>query len=624
MVDTKISKTLFLIALSVFSFSMLSKTAYAQIAECDEDQEFIKSSWCPCPEDEAYASLCGLVNNARIVQESSVSIHREVYATRQPVHGVTVTLYENDPEVPTGQPFGNYEKKLVACWTTEEEGKYFCPMRRINPGFMHYVVFSCGDEVVDIKIVPSSRSLTGVNSDVDCDVATYTSLPDTLEYAERDSFLGCTTVDEDELLSGETVPSPNVGFEDLEILYTNTYVEEEGGDIRFSDFDGVSVVGFTLMGEHPGAYNEKDCLVRYRDDVIKEFSPLGLFGYAAEPPYDATAVKCNLDEDMDGYGAMYDWDEYTTPFRYDIPNRDEEYTHRVWETRKVVQREYQDPRGWLQYNHMMYGECVGNAFLRYRGDDDEELPLSCSILANCGESLGDPVRNIHTTESLGSRLGAYIDFIDIQLTEERDPQDIICRDYTGEFKGVDEDVYISECKPPYDAVPCVPGEGGCPYLMDTNECYMPQFFIDARAMKKPKTDHAFGDSYGEQGARYEDYEWDEIESHLPHESGNYMNYECKDALKGNCASSAVRISSTQLSDVGGVLQNRFIGSINAIDEIYDYQPDITIWDVGGDVRSLCAINNINDLFIPDLATEAGVLPSNEFQGVENEHIDDER
>ncbi|MFC1756186.1 hypothetical protein ACFLZK_02220, partial [Patescibacteria group bacterium] len=596
-----------LIAVIIF----FSNSVKAQIAECDSEQKFVGGTRCPCPEDESLASICGIVKSADINSINVGDIEQGAFITRNPMKGVTVSVYENVGGVPSGQPFGNLENKLVECVTSEREGKYFCPVRRLNPGNTAYIVFSCNGKVSDIKIIPTTRSIVGLNSDVSCTgELEYTPLPTVLSYAERDNFLGCKSeIDK---------PNENIKYEEKEFVYQSTQIGEEDGDIRFTPNSGFTPLNIYY---HPGAMWSKDCVTWYgrpENDIDREFNIAG--------GYSNVFQKCNYKEE--GGAGMDAWDLSTTPFRYDIPDSDIMPTNRVWETRSSMQREMQDPRAYQQFNHLMFGDCLGNAFLRYYGQDAEDTPISCSALSKC-TSIGDPKRNIHTTHSFGSRLTSPITWEDIlEETLERDSSDVVCRDTEGDYGPAGENITIAEIQPPGGGENCVPGESGCIYKL-TSDFYLPQFFIMAEGVKKPKTSETFGDSYGPQGVRREEWLANESESKQPHQSGHYVNFECSGTGKNNCGTTSLRISSddeffdeTITEGKKGALTDRFRNFVDVEGDYYDDTYTATIYDVGGDVRSLCTISSVQDLFVINDATETDTFVSNFFSGNKESHSED--
>ena len=636
-----------LLLFSLFSYANVSAQdgPKPSSALCDENG-FIKNTYCPCAEDTAMASICGIVSNANITKSEPKgsklfnSNSREVYSVREPIGGVTVSIYENDKDVPTGKPFGNLEKKLGECTTTPNEGKYHCLMRRINPGNMVYVVFSCNGKLADMKIVPSVLDFVGLDADVDCNQGPYTyePLPDVLTFAERDRFLGCST-------AGDSV-DPQVGYQEGELLTKMTDIGVKGGDIRFTEFDGWSANlfgGIDALGDafevsvgrkREGAYWEKDCLIRYGGDygpggylpegggesvddrnggLEREYAPRvgGIFQFA----FNDVEEKCNYDPDGDGDGAMEDDDEKTAPFRYDIPTLSvEEEQQRAFQTRMQMQREYQDPRAFAQYNHLMLSDCIGEVFLRYYESDDYDTPISCDAIANCTESVNDPYRNTHTTNGLGSRLGTVTDFEEILSGKERDPEDIVCySDKHGEVKA-------SQIQPPFPDDSCTPGTAGCKYKL-SREYNVWQFAIAAsNSIKKPRTSETINDSPSRNAARGEPWYASGTEAKQPDLSGHNLLYSDDSVAKNNSGLTSTRIASTQVSEAGGVLANRFVSRVDAIDGIYDYTSERTVWDAGGDIKTICSLSNVNGK-LPEIdkENEETFLNDNAFIGNEEDH-----
>ena len=601
--------------------------------------EYVKgSNWCPQPEDESLASICGTVKSANIdgMIHGSFKNASPAYMTKLPIGGVTVSIYENVQGVPTGQPFGNLENKLVECVTSEIGGKYYCPVRRINPGNMVYVIFSCNGRVADIKIVPSSRNIVGLNSDVDCSNVEleYKSLPTTLTYADRDSFLGCA--------SEVGKPNESITNEDKEIVYHSTQIGEEDGDIRFTP-NKKGLLGLELFYTHPGAYWSKDCVVKYNNGSAgDEFGvPFGLssdekqgllnheFSPGITQPYGSPYEKCNYNPDPDSDADVMDpWDLSTTPYRYDIPEKDVLSTYRVWETRESVQRVLQDPRAYQQFNHLMFGDCLNNAYLRQYGEQEIDTPISCNELKNC-TAIGDPLRNIHTTHSFGSRLANPITWVMIALgAAERDSSDVVCRDTEGDYGEKGADIIVAEVPPDLMTVSCKPGSPGCQYKVDF--ALPPQFFLIAEGVKKAMTSEAV-DSYGPQAARDKQFDGFETAATNPHLSGHYVNYECSGVGKNNCGMTSLRISSsdeiydgTTTGGSKGAMTDRFRGPVDVISNTYADDGDTIIYDAGGDIRGLCTISSVEDLLVIGSADEiAGeVEVNNFFTGDEVSHRSD--
>lgn len=622
MTSRKLIKTLtaafVLVLVSLFN----SNNVYAQDV-CD-DEGFIKGTWCPCPPEPSLASVCGLVSDANLTAGSidlEDGTSHPAWSTREPVSGVTVSIYENTPDVSTGKIFGKLENKFLECVTSDVEGKYHCLMRRLNPGNLVYVIFSCEGTIADIKIVSSVRSITSLDADIDCSGEyEYQTLrqdgeeEDVIDFAQREEFLGCRSTYEDEV-------NQNAGFEEPEHEFMSTTIGEKGGDIRFNDRDG-DIAG--LIGGHPGALWEKDCLIEYdrTNNLRRQYTLAG--GWLVDG-FDSVQEKCNFDPDMDGDGEidrddgnpLDDPDELTIPFRYDIPTLELEHEQvRVWETRTSFQREMQDPRAFAQYNHLMFGDCIGKVHLRYYEDTEEDQPIPCAALATCNETLGNPIRNIHTSLSFGSRLASPMTWEELVMTEERPLDDVVCRHPTL------GDVTIAEIQPPNTTESCEPGTSGCRYKL-SSDYYMPQYFIMTGGVKKPKTSETIGDAYGSV-PRSEPWEAVATEAEIPHEGGHYVNYEDATAHKNNSGMTAIRIANEGEGNTDGVMVNRFVSFADALEGDYNYEASSIIWDAGGDIKSLCSISGVNaaingSFIISDALTEAITVVNNVFKGVEEDH-----
>ncbi len=611
----------------ILSFVILFPSdIHAQIAECDDAQEYIKGSWCPCPPDETLSSICGLVSSSDIDSFPRMVGDGVAHSTRDPIQGVTVALYENVDGLGTGQPWGELGNKLVECLTSEVNGKYFCPARRINPGNAAYVVFGCNGSIAGMRYLPTARSYITLDIDVDCPFTMdYVAMDEPLEYTDRNNILGC--------MSEEDKQNENVGFEERERVYVSPQIGEVDGDIRFTPYIGlvIDLPGIhTNYGGHTyGAFWENDCMVRYGGALPEFGEPEGNYDGLRRSfslvggSYQSVEAKCNYNN------AMNEWDRNTTPFRYDIPDENVELTHRVWETRVGMQREYQNPRAFQQYNHLSFGECIGKASLREYGDDTEDTPISCREFIKCREPVGDPYRNQHTTHSYGARLASPVTWMDIFIdSDERDHEDPVCIDTAGDWGQAGEIKLVGGLEPPCCGE-CVFGEPDCRYTLP-KDFYIPQYFVAAEGMKKPHSSETYGDTYGDRGKR--SIPWDDYASEAqgPHISGHYVNYEDKSAHRSNSAMTSVRISSDQISDAGGILVNPIVDPVRAIDKEYDYESGIYVYDIGAEIMSMCVVSNVNDrtglnnseLIIPDADTEGATNVSNDFVGDEASHRED--
>ncbi len=599
-----------------------------EVCEMRGDELVIKDTYCPCPTDPALASVCGYVSSANILGEQMENSDKTIYSTRKPISDATVAIYENDPYAPTGKPFGNLEKKLVECQTSEKEGKYHCYMRRITPGTAAYVIFACSGMVADIKIISSGRSITTLDSDVDCgEDQNHTHLPDILDYVNRDQFLGC-------LSSEDNVPNKAVGYEDQQEIFFSANIGELGdqgnhtGDIRFTPFEGISGGG----GVHPGGFVENDCLIESFKDLERIYIkniPSIFVPTEITTKYSSIYQKCNYNPTRDNLvenSAMVDTDERTTPFRYDIPTfLSESVTQqiRVWESRTSLQRVNEWPFGPQQFLHAMFGECSMITQSRYYGDDTNAPPVSCEVFKLCNSVGSDPFINISTGNSLGAMLENPSTYYEMAKVQERDKKDIVCLDKKG------NEIALKDIQPPWDNT-CDQNGGGCSYKLG-KEYFAPQLLLAAQGARVDYKTDTFNDAYGIEVETGRENIWElaKTEAKFPHSTGDYVNYEVPEKSKEqNSAVSAIRVatdgSASGLTTVRGVLANKLVSPVDAQRGTYQYTYDHTVYDVNGNVESLCTMSAINGgpyaaPIVRNKDQEAALLISNFFVGDAADH-----
>jgi len=181
------------------------------------------------------------------------------------------------------------------------------------------------------------------------------------------------------------------------------------------------------------------------------------------------------------------------------------------------------------------------------------------------------------------------------------------------------DITIAEVQPPNPPDPCIPGTSGCRYKLPSTY-YFPQFMVLTGGIKKPRVSETIGDAYGGQARSVP---WEGVSTEASpglHTAGHYENFEDATSQKNNSGMTAIRIANDTEGVTDGVMVNRFVSFADAITERYDYNASEVIWDLGGDVKSLCSISSVNsDYIIPSPAEELLTFINNRFRGSSVDH-----
>lgn len=546
---------------------------------------FLKDSWCPCPDkngdgeaDPEYASVCGIIRSANI--EGAPSTYDEdvtISTYGHPVSGVTVGIYECNENYPSCFPYGNIggsdpadRRKIGECVTSENEGKFHCYMKRVSPNSKAYIVITCGKGDPYIEEIPSTKSLVNLSYEVDCQ-GEYNGeeQPSTIEIADRSKELSCTIDEADPKVGVEA----DAGVREVTTFSANTGVE--GGDIRFTSFGGMQF----LMGYHPGAYWDEDCKVMYDKNRAKGVSPGNLLDAEWDifgGKYDSVEQKCNPSGEM----------ALIAPFMYGIPESSKMVTHRTFEGRFAVSREMQNPRAIQQYNSVTFSGCAEKVALRFRGEDYQEDPMSCDEILDCKSSLGGN-KNMYTTASWGAKGAQSYESQDMIDNEERDPTDIYCRD------GNYGDVTFGQVQPIYPDDTCTPGEDGCKYVLSSD--YLLPDVLPKGGVTQDRGTSTINDTYS---TPYRTDTWNlyDSEAQNPHKVGHTAIYADDSVHKVNSGVASLRIATDDINpdiDNHGVIANRYVNTVNAVDRDYSYSSDVYIKTIGKDLKTLCSLSSVN-------------------------------
>jgi hypothetical protein len=546
-------------------------SAQARICE-DHDGELVMSgSNCPCPpdNDQGLAVVCGTVRDARITEDSD-----GIKTTGNPMSGVTVAIYESDPTSPTGKIAGRLTN-LYSSTSTNEDGRYSLYMRRIGPGSnMVYIAYLCYGRLAGLKKASSMMDIVDLHEYINCWGTPYPSPPpDQLNIVNKDSFLGCETQEAD----------PNIGYSEPVVEHYSADGGEVGYDGRFK----VAAGWFRLLfpnafpSNYSGAYWSKDCIHKYNNSSL-----------------------CDTDE-----APMNPEHKLVYPYFAHIPKHNIILAYRTWESRSGVRQMAQYPKAGAQYMSSLFGNCVGDAYLREFGTTATDQLISCEAFRDCSNIISDSTRNTRTAASAASLLSTPGTWEEVYSAEGQ-PDMEVCR-------GSEGPVTLGQIKPPW--ILCEIGTEGCDYVLDS-EYWLPELMYRKDGARYGWTDQNINDSFSSVGIRETQFDPVETEARKPHElGGDNIFPKGGEANPNNSPLTGVRISSenTELGEVGGVLTDWVRSPFSE----ETFEDSVTVWNMGGDIRNLCNLSSSQGIRTVTTATESGLYPGNWFRGNPNHYPD---
>jgi hypothetical protein len=548
--------------------------AHARVCVEQDGELVMQGSTCLCPpdNDQGLAVVCGTVRSARVTKKDDADV------VGLPLGGVTVAVYEADPLSPTGKIAGRLTNLYSSTSTTEKEGKYSVFMRRVGPGGNRvYVAYLCNGWLAGLKSVSSMQDIVELDDYVNCfGFNTYSTPPVELDYINKDTFLGCETQEHD----------PNIGYSEQIIEHYSADGAEQNYDGRFGIAHPLFPVIFSIYNVFPqgysGAYWSRDCEVKYphnRDlcDTI-------------ENPMDPAERLVN-------------------PFLMHLPKMDTILAYRTWETRAGVRQMAQNPKAGAQYMSSVFGNCIGDAYLRQYGTTATDQLISCEVFKECTNISSPSVRNTRTTASAASLLSTPGTWEEVYQAEG-DPDMEVCMGPSGVVR-------LGQIKPPW--VLCEVGDPGCDYLYDS-EYWLPELMYRKDGARYGWTDMNINDSFYSSGIRGQVFNPAGTEAQQPHELGGNMIFpKGGEKNPNNSPLTGVRVSSETpgFGETGGVLTD-WVRSPFSDDTFED---NITVWNIGGDVRNLCNLSSSQGIQTITVAGEGGVLPGNWFRGNPNHRPD---
>lgn len=338
--------------------------------------------------------VCGRVSSARIDPiDSNDDGSYNYYDTRMPVSGVTVALYEGNPNTDSGKDrYGNLVH-LFSSTSTTDNGYFKLKMRGLGPkSSAVYVVVFCGEEYAGGQRLKSMRHLSNLDIAINCDpnpeipYEYFTPYGAVNVVENRSSILECTV---NVLKKAADVLHVAITNSKPVNIIVGGAITEENYDFRYVSktqaIGSLSAGGFlsegmffeeTTQGDTgiEGALWANDCIIANSSNNISDFSTNIVSEMTADELGDAwVCSSTGMDDEYGGKeGPIEGAYLVNTALRF-IPEASQLLAWRRVDNRASFKQMNQYPFASLQAFKSMFGDYVGqNQFIANSESEFEE------------------------------------------------------------------------------------------------------------------------------------------------------------------------------------------------------------------------------------------------------------
>lgn len=345
--------------------------------------------WLGCPDlgIAPVASICGTVRRAMPTDTNDGN-----QVAGDPIEGVTIAIYEymdinDDGSInPTGKKAGALTH-LFSSTDTNEEGRFFLPVRRIGAKQIRYMAYVCSNGVGDVITIPSYLNLD-FTVYIDCDDGEYQIPPEDLQ-ANSFTMLSCDMKNPDATSSYDFAREVNYSREKDSRVIIDEWATLSGADPRYKEYGAMDPIfqATHALESNPreGAYWSRDCRVVYNGRGFSQFCRQE--GESIEDyEYRATHSPEFLVENILGNIAPADQNIFY-----------KEFSPRVGFTSFVI-----DPATPLRFNSTVFGNCLGPITARPFGIPIQDALYDCEEIKKCSQAIStersaESYRNALTT-----------------------------------------------------------------------------------------------------------------------------------------------------------------------------------------------------------------------------------
>lgn len=540
-----LKKFLYLLNIMIILFS----ASLFFVAKGQEDTLF---NGCPKSGHAGLASVCGTVKSALIEIDGG-----EI--TEKPLEGITVALYEANPDSDTGLINGKLTN-LFSSTATNKNGQYHLTMRKIGPLNNNvYVVFFCNGELGWYKRLANSlKDHINIDASVSCSSRgeyVYTLPPSKLDFVDRSGSIACVTrVD-------STSPEPlDIGFKEVKpIVKVSSEAKEESYDSRYYDPDGdFSILGFTI-GSYVGAYRREDCVWK-----------------KGKGPGDGkAAMECDYD---DVRKKTYPQDFYTDPHLASLPEENNMEGYRQWEVRSDIQGKNASATAVSQASHGLLGSFDDRYSYRKNSDPSDFEYIDCEQLKLCNDpiSMGDDISpNQQKCGGLAINLATPYTWVEIQKAVEENPDKPVCKHTNGEV------MTVKDIMPPWAA-------SAHGYKMP-REYFNPTYILMSGAAVETWSQEVVGDSFAATAPRSEPFDVFKTATDDPTKTNLHIVYN----EEGNA--SPTKLLRVVSPDDFGVKGGNIADVLKTPYTEDTYKPDLVVYDGARDMVRLCPAAGVTGL-----------------------------
>ncbi|GIW69306.1 MAG: hypothetical protein KatS3mg101_0053 [Patescibacteria group bacterium] len=581
---------------------------------------FEPGTTCRNPNDPRVAVICGITRQA--TPKTTETNYGSLTHPNPPAQGVTVCIYECDPNSPTCKRNGALVN-LYSSTYSDQYGYYSIPLRKVGNKMVRYIAFMCGGKLANLAKIPSYTSFN-YNVIVNCpDVSAPSTCPEALNPVDPGNRLSCDMRDPFSKIGDPPGPLEHQYEAKFSSNYSsltefNFWLEIQSADNRYSKMgesplgilDNVNILGSDNPTPTKGAFYYKDCQMVYD-------YPTNIYCYRP----DGTGAGATNSDTLDSYEAKLYYDPYFARMNFlpNIPIKNTLLFFKDLTARQDITNYAQNPTATASLLQTIFSNCKGNVYLRKTGQNNFETLPPCSDLKACNSAVSE-TSNIYRNRQYIAGSARNLANPGILLTEAQAYIDDRIKNIEVCMLG-SEKIKIGDIQPPW--IYCTPGNDDCPYRLDKTY-WNPEFAYfqgpKGATLRIPKEVEPYNDSYWNPSPNTVNqvaFSRGREKAGIPIEGGTLISDNNYSQARNNGLYSAMagiisNARATTQHKLNYVLERPY----ETLEDKAIYQQGVVkIEDAGSNILSHCENSNVNSQdYEVTSATETGVLVNSDFRG----------